>query len=821
MRNDGSESRRACRLRRPLACGRDASDSRTRGNHVRGNLDARDNYARSARVRDNLAAHSNRTRRNPATRDGRTRRPHVQSPHRAPGPRDLFRDEQGFTTTSMVLSLLITLALLFSAAHVYRVNSAAAEVQDVADAAALAAQTQVGEFMIVATFCDAVVLTLSLTGYTACALGIAALCTPLTVEVAEALLNAGKHLLEARDAFSDRARSALDKLQEALPFFAAACAVSVCEANDADSDGANYLGVALLVPTKGEPTQAEADEKADELTEDIDEKSDEISEKAREAEEAAQQANEAKLRAFVRDCGDNPAYCLYERAAHLAGLSGASNPLYSSVDTWSFSVALDRAREYYRERLMTDEPESGSVDDMVRWELRLRFYAFAHDEIAYEGYVHDDGESFDANFPHLPKNTAEMRATSLYTDVVYPVTEEPDEAAPAPAPETPSDEGGSEGEVAPAEPAVKRVMHVWSGCPGATGPQVGYGSIEMMEAEGMQTCPECGFTAASLGKVAAASSSIDNGFEYHYEAIAREAEEYEQARERAEGPKEEVRDEVQELFDELAQALEDSAGKRIRVSPPGRYGTLALVVNAGSTSAAGGLASGFVSAGGALGPRAAISAATLVKEGSDEGRTVLNSMLDSLREGSVLVGAAGIVVDVWSNALSAYANGHDALVGGLESGLNSLPLASASGLGTWAGDKARDVVKAIGLEPVQLDALKPVLVNSAHVAVKDDGSAGHALLAVKQHVVAHPLYSTDLFSAILTDAEREAIDQVEGLGDSVEIASIELVEGSGVTVPITIPVPPEAKQYGLGLLHDLFDRLRAQHVETLELKPWE
>ena len=76
--------------------------------------------------------------------------------------RDLFRDEQGFTTTGMVLSLLITLALVFTAAQVYRINSASAEVQDVADAAALAAENQVAEFMIIARFCDAVVLSLSL-----------------------------------------------------------------------------------------------------------------------------------------------------------------------------------------------------------------------------------------------------------------------------------------------------------------------------------------------------------------------------------------------------------------------------------------------------------------------------------------------------------------------------------------------------------------------------------------------------------------------------------------------------------------------------------
>ena len=34
----------------------------------------------------------------------------------------IFRDENGFTTTSMVLSLLITLSMLFTAAQVYRIQ---------------------------------------------------------------------------------------------------------------------------------------------------------------------------------------------------------------------------------------------------------------------------------------------------------------------------------------------------------------------------------------------------------------------------------------------------------------------------------------------------------------------------------------------------------------------------------------------------------------------------------------------------------------------------------------------------------------------------
>ena len=104
-----------------------------------------------------------------------------------------------------------------------------------------------------------------------------------------------------------------------------------------------------------------------------------------------------------------------ERARTLAGMAGADNPRYASVDAWSFSVALDRARAYYARRLAVEAPEGSSTEERARSALRQRFYAYAADE-AGRGYVRESADSFDARFPHLPKNTDEMRGTALYTD---------------------------------------------------------------------------------------------------------------------------------------------------------------------------------------------------------------------------------------------------------------------------------------------------------------------------------------------------------------------------------------------------------------------
>lgn len=705
---------------------------------------------------------------------------------------DLFRDERGLTTTGMVLSLLITLSLVFTAAQVYRINSASADVQDVADAAALAAENQVAEFLLVACFCDAIVLSLTLTGATACGLGIAALCTPVTAPLSEGLINAGRHLLETRDAFAERAAAVLDKLQEALPFFAAACAAGVATANNACSPGAGYLGVAMLVPAKGEPISISVGDGAKELLDDIDSQADDIREKSREAEEASEQANRSKERAFRRDCGDNPAYCMYERAARLASLGGSANPLYSNVDVWSFQVGLDRARAYYRARLDGEVPADDSIDEQARSALRARFYRYVIGELR-GAYVHDSEDSFDANIPHVPSNTSEMRLTTLYTDAVYPIT---------------TAESGN------------LVMHAWPGCPEAAS-SLEYGSIQDMEAGDYETCPTCGFTAASMGRVAAASSSIENGFEYHYEVFADEAAVYQEARRRADAPKSEVKNRVGGLLGELVDALKEAADKRIEVAPPGRNGAIAFVVNAGSTSSAGAFGSGFVT-GRTLGPRAAVSAATLVDEGTDEGRTALNSALDGLREsGGVVIGAMGIVLDAWSWLVVAYAEGQDAVTGAIREGLNALPLAGASGLGTWAADKLTDAIETVGLQPAEVGARKPALVNSAHVAAKGEGSFASGYVSLKQRIVAHPLMSTDLFASLLTDAEQTAVSQIEGLDNEIEIASIELVSGGGWSIPITIPLPEAVKGQGVAAVQGLFSRLRSFYFETTGARVWE
>ena len=114
-------------------------------------------------------------------------------------------DERGFTSVGMAVALLLTLALLFSTAQVYRLNSASAEIQEVADVAALAAESEVADFIWAARKADAVVLTMTLVALSLYGVGVVALCLPVADSLAPKLLEMAGKVLKARNSFAEKA----------------------------------------------------------------------------------------------------------------------------------------------------------------------------------------------------------------------------------------------------------------------------------------------------------------------------------------------------------------------------------------------------------------------------------------------------------------------------------------------------------------------------------------------------------------------------------------------------------------------------------------
>lgn len=617
------------------------------------------------------------------------------APRRAACPTDLFVDGRGFTTVGAAIAILLSCILAFFCLWAARAQSQAAGVQAACDAAALAAQNEVAEFVLSVRVADATLLTMSLTGLAALGVGTVCCCVPAAAPTGAKLLDAGKAILEKRDDVARTEKRALDAAQDALPVAAQAQAQAVLQENGTEIGGSG-IGYVELVPADAPEVSVGFSDAASEAAQEAPQAGSEIADAAQAAEEAAQEASDARKRAWEHDCGNAPSPCMAERASVLSGITAAENPIKHSVDTWSFSDALARAKAYYAHRAAEEAPLSDSVEERVRSAMRAKFYEYALEELESARAADDGVSPPDIYFPELFSNTDGMRSTRLYTEKAYPVA------------------GGA--------------LHAYAGCPGIEGAVEGQGSISELESGSYGKCSVCQFDASTLGKVASASTSIDNGFEHHYREVARAAEDYCAAQAVALPAAQEVKDFVDESLGAITQAFEDVAARRVEAYPPGRFGTLAAYAFDASHAQAD---SSFFDAPSDAGSFAAVSSAIMVE---DQGENALSSLLDGVEEemGPPLTDAGDAVLGLWGSLLDAYGSGVEGLTDGVSGMLDGIPLASASGLGPWASNALMEALESVGLEPANTAPAKPVIANSRHVAAKGDGPVAQAVLALKE-----------------------------------------------------------------------------------------
>ena len=380
-----------------------------------------------------------------------------------------------------------------------------------------------------------------------------------------------------------------------------------------------------------------------------------------------------------------------------------------------------------------------------------------------------------------------MRATRLYTEPVYPVT--------------------VDGELP--------VMHAWDGCPEA-GLVDYYGSAEEWESGSFETCPACKFTASALGSVASASTSIDNGFEYHYDAVAQAAADYQKARADAEPLSRAAKGNAEGLLDEVLAALGDAGAFRIKADPPGAAGCIAFVVSTG-TSEPTAFESAFAPSG-TLGARAAASAATLIRDESEEA-SVIGDLLDDLSgSGSALSGVGGLVLDGWAGALEAYSSGTEGLENGVAAVLSGIPLAGSTGLGEWAANGLREGLEAVGLEPADTAPLKPVLAGTEAVARAGGGDWSARYLSLREQALARPEASSDALGLLAEQVSDEAYQRLASLEITLAVVEIPL---TGVSVPLTVTLPATLAEGATGLVDGAFAALRNIVGAPTYLERWE
>ena len=659
---------------------------------------------------------------------------------------DLFVEEGAYTTITSAVAMLMVLALLFSASVAVWTSSRASDVQVAADASALAGSNAIASYHTAATVVDASILSLGLTGFAMAGAGLVGLLVPGAHALAGETLDAAMRVLKTRNDFAASASRGLERLEGSIPYLVAANASRACNAQS--TERLSYTGTALAVP-RASASEFPAATGEEVRTDALEQAANKLDEAAEALAAAAERSAAAKEAAWVADCGRD-GMNMQERAGKLSGISATDNPDYASSITWDPAVALDRARAYYRWRYEHDRPEGLGTEAAADAAARHAFYGYAIEVLDRAEVVERDGVVV-STVELLPKNTEEVRATRLYTDVVWPSTVEADGVT----------------------------LHYGAGCPGAKGAMGPMLALSAIESGGARECSTCRFSVGDVGKAPAASTSIDNGFEYHLREFTLALDEYVAARNRELELERRTRGEAEVAADAFEDALSVLAGKRPRIAPPGRNGCVALVT-AGEVSVPV-ETSGPFATGPQLPLRGAISASVLAPEPATAENNVLASFLSSLEERSGVGGAAGLidnVMDLWGKLLISYGDVGERLNSLMDELLGGIKTIGGGPIADWLSNRIDGAVRGLGLEAVYLRLRKPVLTDSSNVIVY---AHTPGLADAQQLLRSIPAGSTD----------PEAMLQAFGyeVGEyltSIEFTIAEIPLPGGGSIPLTV-----------------------------------
>lgn len=659
---------------------------------------------------------------------------------------DIFLEEGAYTTVASAVAILMALTLVFSASPAIWTSARSADVQVSADASAVAGANVVASFHTAATVIDASILSLGLAGFAMTGVGLVGLLIPGANALAGETLDAANRVLNARNSFARSASEGLQKLEQALPYVVALNATRTCDAQD--TKRVSYTGTAIAMPSTSASVFPALDgEQID--TAALEQTSDDLDKKAKELTRAAEETAACKEAAWIADCG-RESMNMQERAGRLSGIDSRSNPDYASSITWEPNVALNRARAYYRWRFNNDVPQSSNVEARTDAAARHAFYGYALTKLRDAKVVERDGV-VTSNVELLPKNTEEVRNTSLYTDPVWPATVE----------------------------AEGLTLHYGRDCPGATGAAAGTLALSAIDTGRARECSTCSFSIGDIGKTPAASTSIDNGFEYHLREYTKALDDYVAARNKELELEREAQGEANKASNAFDEAIKVLMNKRPRIAPPGRNGCIAFVA-ADEADAPRELISTFAKDT-QVPHRGAIAAAVLAPEPATQENNVLARFCSGLEERAGSNGAVGLidsVMDLWGKLLLSYGDMSEGLNELTDSLVGKLDSFGMGPVANWLKQRIQGTIQSLGFDAVDLRLRKPVLTNTSNV-FSASGSTGISNIQEKLRSI--PANSSDPRAILeaLGYAVREYIGSLE-----FTVAQIPLPDGK--SIPLTI-----------------------------------
>lgn len=596
-----------------------------------------------------------------------------------------FVNDHGYTSVAVATALLVSVTLVLCVASVEWTTSRSADVQQIADTAALAGSNAVARFYTVAQVLDACVLSMGLAGMTVMGAGLVMSAVPGAQAVAGETIDQGMRIIQARNTFARTAATGLSKVEKALPALIVLNAESCVRANS--QDGVRYVGAALPFPVD---SQSDYSSIAGEVNaQEVADQAERMQEASRACEEAKARADEARERAWRADCVDAPR-CMRSRASSLAGLDALHNPNAASPASWNFGMAIRRTRAYYARRGEIESPKGSDIESVTDSLARAAYYRYALDTVNGAWYYEAEDGTVDLDVPHLACTKDEVRQTELYTDPVWPCTNEP----------------------------VGRVLHSCLECPGATGPAAGQDALASLETGTNRLCDICRMDVGDLGSVASISTIANNGYEHYWQIVVEAAKDYQEARNeqaRAERSMREVAEQGKGVFE---QVLDQLKVPRPHIQPAGAWGCVSVVMRRSGTVTPSRLTSSLLS-GTKLPKGVAVSAAVLAPDNATKQNNVLSRFFDGLSERlHVAGGLVDGITGLWGDLLVSYGETYKGVGDAAGGFLQRVDGVFGGTVGSWLRSKVGELMSTLGLQPADMRLRKPVLTSARRVLGK-------------------------------------------------------------------------------------------------------
>lgn len=633
-----------------------------------------------------------------------------------------LKERRGSANVSACICILLSLVLIFSGLQLYELTSVSASSQETADSASLSAEGEVAKFYFVANTADGAILAMNVTQLVTYAIGVVAACSGNVAVSSDMIANANK-IGEARGKFSTKAKRALNTYQKALPALATASAARISvENNGSKSD---YKGIAVLVPDEGDEIVSNESD-LDASGQDVESNIGSLQDKGEEVAEAEKEINKLKEEAYRLDCGDNPGYCLYERASSLSTLDASENPFYASPDTWDFNVAFERSLNYFENRASIENPNAQTTArEKSRSYLRKDYYNYCALKMQ-EAKNLGKGDSELYIWPDIYHEKNGFRNSERYRERIYPVTQTGD----------------------------TEIMHSNAGMSCASG--YGWlGSCADYDDGDFEQCSVCEFSTNNTGNIGSATTNTTSGFEHYFHKIAKLAKEFrEKSAEFNEGL-DELKSLGESFFSKLTSFFKAAKEARIQVNPPGRDGAVSIAADTRDVVGQTSFANTFMTATKPLGTRVAFSGAVLEVDSHDSGASLICERIAGMADSS----SNSPIAQAWKSAVYAFADGTQAVKGAFANAGNSAAvraLLSSAG-GKWAIDSLSSFADGLGLEPADFGAYKPVIASTASVVKDSSSTFARKYSQLQEATLANTNSGTSALST-LTNSLREKVD---------------------------------------------------------------